>query len=1123
MTMARDRNLRIYPLQTRRAVSVASMTLIPVALLIAARFQAAGDTSEPVRGRFKGRIVRDFAAPADDPMLLPSDVAVASDGRVYVADGTHDRIVCFDPVTGRVAHILSGPSDDALSRPLGVFTDGEGRVWVADTGRGRIVAFDASGRMEIAHAVAGITGSDTVDLTDMVLTADGRAILTVDNHHHRIIRIERSSGLVSTFGRWGSAMGQFDHPFLIASDHRGRIFLSDVINGRVVAVSEDGSTFTLIGSFGVSPGHMFRPKGVACDAQGRIWISDGVMGVIQVFAPQGRLIDVLRGADGEPLRFAAPVGMSFGPDGNLYVVESTASRVVQLRIEEDHAAPSSSAPPVSPGRQPHACAVCHIEWVAPLVEGRRTDIMAVPDNPPEYPLVSRPESCLSCHDGSVSDSRRRVWVEHGHRSGVAPPAGMTVPAMLPLAEGQIVCRTCHSAHTRGGSGNTMKDAVFLRVSNEANQLCVTCHADMSTGTMDGMHPLICAPPASPRGEAHSGSGERAGAQRDDPPVTDCLTCHSPHGSGRDALLKTPFEPDALCLKCHADVIQGPPDARTHPVSGSLRPQQTAALLDLGGHPRWSASLGCLSCHTMHRAPSPDGLLRVSTTNGDLCLTCHGEKISVLATAHDPRLFREDAAGPCGACHTTHPSTLKTSPAPSYEGTDANRECKNDAFARADHTGACGTCHRAEGFAEQRTGRPFSHPNVVESSFLKLLRDRFAGTDLRDVSASGEADRRSIHAALPPDSLTCGDCHDPHRADHGHFLRAAPDDLCVICHTAQGDLKSGPHDFLSDPGQVNRAGLTAAESGRCGACHAVHQAEGPALWAATRDSPTSAEDACLACHRAGGPAENTIPRKLLHPMTRAATSENRLSPLPLFNDLGRRTCDGNLSCATCHDPHAPAADSSMLRRTDGGDRTTLCAACHAQAETLSASPHDPRTWEQHGATNGSCAPCHAVHAPKDGDGLPWVGLGVLTDADEPASLPGAQSCLTCHRADGMTGRGIRAVHPQIFMTSAAYTSDDQSLPLIDEQGRLGSRGYLTCQTCHMPHGNLMPHDAEVLRALDPSGAVLRASRPMLRAYRAPNLCTQCHGFDGLERFLRFHRFHDDALPAVPARQMGAAAR
>ena len=56
----------------------------------------------------------------------------------------------------------------------------------------------------------------------------------------------------------------------------------------------------------------------------------------------------------------------------------------------------------------------------PFPTGVGTILMDVPVDSPNEPVVSRSETCLSCHDGSVVDSRRRVWMDHGHLTGVTP-------------------------------------------------------------------------------------------------------------------------------------------------------------------------------------------------------------------------------------------------------------------------------------------------------------------------------------------------------------------------------------------------------------------------------------------------------------------------------------------------------------------------------------------------------------------------------------------------------------------------------------------------------------------------------------------------------------------------------
>ncbi|MGA2499730.1 MAG: cytochrome c3 family protein [Tepidisphaeraceae bacterium] len=140
------------------------------------------------------------------------------------------------------------------------------------------------------------------------------------------------------------------------------------------------------------------------------------------------------------------------------------------------------------------CAICHLDWVDSF---RKPAAILLMDKP-EKSQAAEPDMCLGCHDGSVADSRRLVWKEHSHRTGVTPSAGMTVPKDLPLEDGKLTCRTCHSAHNAGMTGS-LKEAFFLRTGNETGQLCKSCHQDKAKGPAAGSHPLVRVPgPASTR-------------------------------------------------------------------------------------------------------------------------------------------------------------------------------------------------------------------------------------------------------------------------------------------------------------------------------------------------------------------------------------------------------------------------------------------------------------------------------------------------------------------------------------------------------------------------------------------------------------------------------------------------
>ncbi len=170
------------------------------------------------------------------------------------------------------------------------------------------------------------------------------------------------------------------------------------------------------------------------------------------------------------------------------------------------------------------CVICHLEWADAF---DRPGANLLIDRPPA-PLVAEAETCLGCHDGSVGDARLRVWAENGHRTGMVPPATMQVPEVLPLKDGRIACRTCHTAH--GGTGpQTIETIVFLRVPNESGQLCQSCHTGMTKGPAGGTHTLGSMPWPIPQELLDAGAKAGPAEYR-----LICQTCHTAHGAAQDA-------------------------------------------------------------------------------------------------------------------------------------------------------------------------------------------------------------------------------------------------------------------------------------------------------------------------------------------------------------------------------------------------------------------------------------------------------------------------------------------------------------------------------------------------------------------------------------------------------------
>ncbi|TWT39992.1 cytochrome c nitrite reductase pentaheme subunit [Phycisphaerae bacterium RAS1] len=1062
---------------------------------LAAALLAAGlapSVAQPV-GAYIGVVERTFSAATDPPMRFPTGVSVANDGTVYVADGVNDRVLIFSADAALTADIRE-VGGTPLHSPVGVRSAGAGDLWIADTGNRRVVLRGKDGGLLRELRVPQAEGGPAGDPTDVAVAPGGNAIWIADNEASRLLRHNLTDGTWTSVGEMGATAGQLQHPFMLAVNRTGDVFTSDVLNARVQLFSPAGQAAGILGGYGVEPGQLYRPKGVAVDPKGNLWVADSVLGVIQIFTPNGGCLGVVSSAAGGPLRFESPTGIALSTDGDvLYVTELAAHRVSAVRITPPELAPvpvASKGAISGSGRQARDCTVCHLEWLPPFSEARDSALMPRPPADPDEPFVARAQVCLSCHDASIVDSRRKVWLEHGHRTGVTPPESIKVPSKLPLVRGQLACRTCHSAHVFGEPQGDIRTAVFLRVRNTAGELCMSCHVDKTQGPRFGTHPTGGMPWAVP--QALVDAGARLGPNARE---LTCQVCHMAHGSRNDHLLVLGTQGNQLCLSCHDQIRPGmfrDGPHTEHPFTARVSPRQAAVIESMGTRTGPDGQLICLTCHKLHHGRGERYLLAQDLKEGQMCLSCHEERRTLLGSPHDLRLSSPEernrlgmtasSGGPCSTCHLFHRYAREITP------------------TTIDPSGQCVTCHGAGRCANARALGDVNHPqlrcvvchNPHDPQFGRFLNDaprrlctschadaRFADGDPSEPAAQatkaatgashpfnaalsvGQRDVLSnLGSLLSSDGrIDCVSCHALHRSKSSDSLLAASTatgELCLNCHSQNQTIFGSSHDIRSTcPQHALRPGQSAADSGPCSGCHGIHEPR------------QSTAQKCQTCHQQGDCGESRTLGDVNHPA---------------------------VPCTACHAPHDEANGSFLA---DAPAR--VCSSCHTEKRNIAHTGHAPATMARHGFETDACQPCHNVHGNHDNTQpeLLWprqlASYASLVASLDVASSPTADRlCVECH-CSGADPPGLPPIwsHPDVPMFEVGG-----GLPLFDAAGRRSPNGTITCRTCHQPHGR----DAADLPA---SAPVQRAARLMLRAFTTPNACTACHGEEGLHRFLYFH--------------------
>jgi len=168
--------------------------------------------------------------------------------------------------------------------PHGFYVDRDGNVWVTDgippgsasppTGKGHIVVkFSPEGKVLLTLGKAGVAGDgpDTFNQPSDVTIAPNGDIFVADGHgmntNARIVKFTKDGKFIKTWGKKGTAPGEFDTPHAIAMDSRGRLFVGDRNNNRIQIFDQDGKFLDEWKQFS-------RPSGIFIDKNDVIYVTD---------------------------------------------------------------------------------------------------------------------------------------------------------------------------------------------------------------------------------------------------------------------------------------------------------------------------------------------------------------------------------------------------------------------------------------------------------------------------------------------------------------------------------------------------------------------------------------------------------------------------------------------------------------------------------------------------------------------------------------------------------------------------------------------------------------------------------------------------------------------------------
>ncbi len=221
----------------------------------------------------------------------PWGIAVAPDGKVFVADTWNHRIQVFEP-DGRFIRMWGtlgqGASPQDLYGPRAIAVDERGRVFVVDTGNKRVMVYDEEGGYLTQVGSAGFDSGQFDEPVGISLTASGE-LMVADTWNRRVqVFRETSQGTFLYDRQWeivGWAGQSLDNKPYLAAGSDGRVWVTDPEGFRVLCFDSSGAFLFTWGDFGSDTGRFELPSGVAVDREGNVWVVDTDTSRLMRFAP----------------------------------------------------------------------------------------------------------------------------------------------------------------------------------------------------------------------------------------------------------------------------------------------------------------------------------------------------------------------------------------------------------------------------------------------------------------------------------------------------------------------------------------------------------------------------------------------------------------------------------------------------------------------------------------------------------------------------------------------------------------------------------------------------------------------------------------------------------------------
>jgi DNA-binding beta-propeller fold protein YncE len=278
----------------------------------------------------------------------PVALTFRADGRLFVQGRSHDgdtrgaRITTLDYDSGYYGDFGSyGKDDGQFIWPTDIALDSEGNVYVSDEHLQRISVFDKNVKFVKKWGMQGSEPGQISGPSGIEFDADDNLYIA-DHLNNRIQKFTKGGEFISAFGSEGNGEGQFNLPWGLKVAPSGDIYVADWRNDRIQRFTSDGEFVAAYGQSGNGDGQFNRPASVEVDEQGYVYVADWGNERVQVLDPDGGFVQTLKGQ--ATTSVWAQEFLDSNPDENRARAESDLEQYHLLRTDDPHEVASQIEP-----------------------------------------------------------------------------------------------------------------------------------------------------------------------------------------------------------------------------------------------------------------------------------------------------------------------------------------------------------------------------------------------------------------------------------------------------------------------------------------------------------------------------------------------------------------------------------------------------------------------------------------------------------------------------------------------------------------------------------------------------------------------------------------------------------